>query len=499
MSDQIDSLTLLLSAATLLALGWPHLSMLYRVWIALPIKSRSTRKYPLEVKWEETNASELSSEQRDFLRDAILGFRNAGFDVLANLRQKNETREKIGKTRLWLIPMMNPVTGDLASITMITSTFVRFFWFQVISEFADSFYMTTANRRTAVFPTDPDTHTVRFDWVSDPVTLIECHRRRVAQAGRAESPRRPLLADQVIEKINDSWQRDLNWMVRSGYHFLDRSANCVRPTWLGAFLLRWRNLPVVKPWLIRRRVVKARELWNELGMNDWKLPRAAEQVADPTSKTSIELASDAQEREESPTSLAYQSTLASGQIRRERRNGTLILRMMLPTAAQVLERKLPDFGVAGFFVVLFISGISQILSARKTMPVIPWRHPLSLFRLDLALVLVLLVYLFAQIAKGFSRRARGTTLISASAHGLSFSNAPGQIRSGSFQRAQIESINVRLDQVGLSGKVFRLQMNVTTDARWVVLMVSRSAKSLYGIRLELLRAMGIIDQQQEPH
>ena len=100
---------------------------------------------------------------------------------------------------------------------------------------------------------------------------------------------------------------------------------------------------------------------------------------------------------------------------------------------------------------------------------------------------LMLIYICMQIVKGISRRARGTTLISVSHRGLSFSNVPDQMRSGSFQRAQIETLIVRIDQAGLSGKVFRLQMNVTTDVRSVVLLVSRSVQALYSIRRELLR------------
>ena len=345
MRDQIDSFTLLLSAAALIALGWPHLQIFYRKWIALPIKSHATRKYPLEPQWEETNASQLSSEQRDFLRDTILGFRNAGFDVLANLRLKNQTSEGNAKTGLWLIPMMNPATGDFAAITMATTSHLRMLSFQVYSEFADGFYMTTANRRPGVYPTDPEIHSVRFDWVSDPATLIECHRRRVALSGRARSRRTPLLPDQVIEKVNESRRRELKWLLRTGYYFQDSSDNSVRLAWRGAILLRWRYHPVVKGWLIRRQIAKARQLWNELEMDNWK-PAAAGQVRE---RTTIELTSDPAPPVEPTISLAYQSSLAPGQIRRERLNGTLILRIMLPTAAQIVERKLPDVGVSFFF------------------------------------------------------------------------------------------------------------------------------------------------------
>lgn len=492
MHDQLDSFTLLLSTAALIALAWPHLSVHYRVWIGVPIKLHATQKLPLEVKWEETDASQLSSEQRDFLREAILGFRNAGFDVLANLRRKDEAKEENEKMGVWLIPMVNPATGDLASISMVTSKNLRALSFQVISEFADEFHIASTNRRTGASPTDSETHLINFDWVSDPATVVECHRRRVDNAGRSESRRRPL-PDQILEKIAESRRYHLDWIVRSGHYFLDPSANCVRLTWRGALLWRLRTLPAIKRRIIRQRVAKARQLWNELGMDEWK----PSHVSEHASNTIGELPGDLSPPEDSSASLAYQSSLAPGQIRRERLNGTLILRIMLPTAAQIVERKLPDMGIAFFFAVLFISGVRHILSSRNSMLLTPWRHPPSLFRPDLALALLTLIYICMQIGKGVSRRARGTTLISVSHRGLSFSNVPDQMRSGSFQRAQIEAMIVRIDQAGLSGKVFRLQMNVTTDVRSVVLLVSRSVQALHNIRRELLRAMGILDQQEE--
>lgn len=211
MGDQIDSFTFLLSAAAFIALIWPRVFVLYRVWIALPIKLHATREYPLQVNWEDTDASQLSSEQREFLRDALLGFRNAGFDVLANLRQKDEAKIGIAKTGVWLILMVNPLTGDLVSISMVTTKHCRRMSLYVFSEFDDGFRLTTTNRRISPFPIDPETNSVTFDWVSDPETLVESHRRRVAKAGRSELRRTPSLMMSFRKCANRGVSTSTGW------------------------------------------------------------------------------------------------------------------------------------------------------------------------------------------------------------------------------------------------------------------------------------------------
>jgi hypothetical protein len=494
------SANFLLGAAVFILIAWPRFAYFYKTWIAIAFKKHAERQIPLAVEWELTSIDELTPEQRAFLGRNILAFRSAGFEILANLRQKDEIDEKQSKIKSWVIPMLNPAIGDRASVTMERGTHIRALTFQVISEFADGFQMVTDNSQSSgVLPTDPESHRATFAWVSDPATLIEAHRRRVAQAGRAEHPRQVMFPSRVIEEVNESWRRIFNWLIRAGYYYRDSASDCVRPTWRGAFVSSWRNKPIIKRRLIRRRDAQAQQLWKQLGMEQWTPPTATEVLSAPSITAPIkETNTLPQVAEDALPEIAYQSKLKPGQVRRTKSNGTLTLRVMLPTASQIIERNLPHLGVIVLLASAIVSEVYHIWFIRHALTGIPRAWILqvyepSYFRPDLLFLAGLLVFEGFQISKALSRRARGTTMISVSHEGLRLSDGPGPLRNGHFSREQIEALSLRFDQFGFGQHVYKLEARITGDRDPVILLVSRDPKPLGSLRRELLSAMGLLD------
>lgn len=493
-----DPFLLFLGITATVLVAWPRIFLFYRSWIALPIAEHRSRRYPLTPEWEETTADQLTPELREFLGRAVVGFREAGFEVLANVRRKDESEGGKLKTSQWVVPMVHPVTGDLGSIAMVTNRYVRLLSFQVASEFSDGFRMVTRRSRDpGVLPTNPETHSVTFPWVSDPAVLVEAHRRRVAQAGRAEHARRPIAPGTLIQEMNQSWEREIDWFVRIGYQYRDQTRNSVRLTWRGAFLLQWRVKPVIKAWLLRRGDAKARRIWNGLGMDQWTPPVRLVRADDSPPPTTSRSGNDPSPPDDASASLAYQSELAPGHIRRQKSDGTLTIRVMLPTASLILARIVPEIILAIILIALIAACINRTWLIRQApLSVILHREP-SFIQVDLLIFVGLLIYESAQIWKAFSRRARGTTLLSASHEGLRLSNGPGPIRNGHFPRPRIEALLVTYDQFGLGCVVFQLQARLTGEPRRVILLVSRDNKRLGMLRQELLEAMGIMVQPDQ--
>jgi hypothetical protein len=225
-------------------------------------------------------------------------------------------------------------------------------------------------------------------------------------------------------------------------------------------------------------------------MNQWA--RALDADALPTAAADANTSSSgASSSQGSVPSLTYQSKIAPGQIRRERSNGTLTLRVMLPTGSRILDRSVPQIGVAVLFAFLAGCDIYRIWFAHRSAPSASWQYE-SFFRVDVLIWAGLFIYMCLQIAKALSRRARGTTLINVSHDGLGLSNGPGPLRNGYFCRAQIEGMAVALDQVGVGQRIYRLEAHIVGDHDPVILLVGPDPKRLENIRRELLKAMGII-------
>jgi hypothetical protein len=247
----VQPLAWFLGAIAVLAVGWPRITFFYRIWIGAAVKAHATRTLQTIPQWEETNLDHFSPELRDFLNRTVPAFRDAGFEVLANLKLKHDSAAEGRIASRWVIAMLNSRTGDRASITLVVVGSVRTLALGVNSEFADGFYMVTSNSRAAgLRPVDPEMHLATFPWVNDPATLIEAHRRRVDEVGRTEHARKPMLAAGVIDELNESWQRDIHWLVRTGYYVRTAEGDAVRPTWRGAFLSQWRARPIMKRRLI---------------------------------------------------------------------------------------------------------------------------------------------------------------------------------------------------------------------------------------------------------
>ena len=495
-----DPFTWILAPAVLIGIVWPRLSFFYKTWIGVAIKEHRTRRYPSTFNWDQTSADLLTPELREFLGRAVLGFRNAGYEVLANLRRVDEPAGEKLKTNHWVVPMLDPKTSDRAWIAMTTGESVRFLSFGVFSEFVDEFYLTTSNRPLAgLSPADPETHPAAFVWVMDPVMLIEAHRRRIAQFGRAESPRKALPPGGVIEELNESWKRELNWMVHSGYYFRPSTGDCIRKTWRGAFLSNWRMQPIIKRRLLSRRDAKARQLWKQLGMDQWAPEQPIEpSIAESAQNEPVEAQDGLLPAEEPPASLIYQSELAPGQIRREKSEGTLTIRVMLRTAGKILELGSIHVAAAVFMAILIAWSIASTWSIRHATLSIPLQFRPSYFRANMLVWSAFLIYECVQIARALSRRARGTTIISASHQGIRFSNGPGAVRNGHFSRSQIEALLVTRDQIGFGRPVFRLQARITGHTWPLILLVSRDVKRLVTLRQELLEALGIIERHAQP-
>lgn len=482
----IEVVILLSIILAIFAIAWPRLALFFRLWLLHPIRQHAKSKLEIDQKWEQTQLDQLTPEMRDFIGDGIAGFKQVGFAVTANLHKSGA----VPGADVSIVVLNDDDTGDWAAVSITSHKHVRMLSFSVISEFADGFRIVTTNSRaTGIIPANPQDHRVTFAWVTEPAVLIEAHRRRLQFDSRAAQVRVERPPGSEIEELNESWQRDLEWLVRRGYYYFDQRAGYYRHTIKGSFLTAWRVKEPIKRWLVNRRDRRSRELWNQLGMDQWEASRQISTPIAPAFTPGTVWSTSPRE-----PAVEYQAMLAPGDVRRQLVNGVLTIRMGSPTVRMVLERGWMNIGF--LFAVALVFGINLyrrwlVWQSIAWLPK-PYRPPLisNVMLIWLLFLVGLFVYELWLLLHALSR-VRGTTVVSADNQGLRVSNAPGRLRDAQFPRSRIEYLVVRLDQIGFGRPICRLEARITGERHKPILLISPSHKLLTELKEELLRALGI--------
>ena len=114
------------------------------------------------------------------------------------------------------------------------------------------------------FRTVPEKTVLQFPQVDDPVRLYTIHEKLLPQYANVVGKQLPLKGNEV-EALCDSMAADCARQIETGYLYVDETGECYRPTWKGAFLMTWKQLPPVSHRLRVRIRRRARRLLKELG------------------------------------------------------------------------------------------------------------------------------------------------------------------------------------------------------------------------------------------
>jgi hypothetical protein len=461
-------------------------------WVWAPIRMHSTQTILIRPRREATASEQLTPELQDFMGQVVRQFRDVGFEVASNFHHPGA----VPGINSFQIVCVHHADNDVASIIATRGSNSRSMLFAVRSEFPDGTWITTANNRgIGIFPREPGTEVANFSWARDPAELYEAHRRLLRRAGKSNSPRIAPAPGEELAYLDHEWDRNNQWHVRCGYRWRDDSAGVYRFTWRGAYLTTWKLQWPLKGWRIRLRDYKARRLWNELGMDQWRRPASAAGLRSPPplSGAAVAFNPPAEMASSTPagTLLRYEGSLAEGEIRSEQVDGALVVRAGGTTVGRVILRR------SGNLLLILI----------LTMPVLStsllvWRMPkyLYLYR-SLYGIWVLPVFWIVLIAfeiRALTKalgQARSSAVITASRVGLRFTNAPNRRGNGEIAREDIGSLFVLIDRVGLRGKSYRLEARPFHSGRTQVLIRSKDLAALKGAQRAMGIALGIESEQ----
>lgn len=472
------------------AIALPRIVRLARMWIVLPIRAHGKKNNP--PAWQDTSADELSPEMQEFLGNAVLAFRGEGFEVAANLHSPASA----AGAAIFVARLVNRSSGDLATVSMAAQKFTRAMEVTVYTQLADGRRMNTiSSGRPRVLPRDPHEQIEIFPPTTGAAELCEIHRRRLERAGMAGLPRAPF-PDDHVQRLGEIWDEQMRWLVRCGYHRPANDPGRYRPTWKGAFLITWRQLPPLRGWRLRRQEERGRRVWLDLGMQPWRESRQPDTAAAREVVPPAPLSAESAAGNETPSgSLVYEAALKPNEIRFERSEGRLIVRAGTPTAMQILARSWLILLSLAF--LLFCMGLTgrglwnSYLLTRRLPPQFRalWFRP-QLPLIGLLACGLLVAYDLRMLFRTLSR-ARGTMVVVTTRNGIRFSNSLSKPREGFIDRASLAALVLAIDINRIGWKLHRLVALRTGAGRIQVLLLGRDARALESARAAILEMLGI--------
>jgi hypothetical protein len=431
------------------------------------VAARLRRKHFTKInpRWESTTVENLTPEVRGFLAEAVQEFRAQGFEVVANLRSPDAAAES-GYIQMLMVDRR---TNDLVLASAFQSKAVRSLHLLVVSTFENGTTISTSSTRVWDFyPPDPANEMVTFAWATDPATLCEVHRRRLARAGKSDAVRVAPIVGGETEYVASRWKRTKNWHVRRGYDFVDKQTEVYRLTWKGAFLAIWNGFPWIRRAKIRSRDRHARAIWNELGMAQWEAPfKATKFLPDiETSETS-----DGGE-------LHYEPRLSDGATDRKLVGNSVTIRIGNPAVGQIiLQFSIPIMAIVfyGVIVAMTVYFTNRGILLMDTMAIG-------------GIWVLTTIVVVLQLTKNLTRAGR-VTVLTASPAALSYSNAPGRKRQGAIPRNEFDALAIAFYRPGLRFARYRLVARLS-EGGLVALAIGKKA-TLEAVRDELWRGLGM--------
>jgi hypothetical protein len=421
----------------------------------------------------ETRVEDLSEEMAEFLGRSVEQFRQEGFEVAANLHNSKAVTGAQG-TQIFFI---HPREKDTAQVQIAHGQIGRHFAVLVDSTFGDGRRVATVSRRgVSVMPRNPLVDAINFSWVRDARVLCEAHRRRLELLGRTAFARKWPESDKITEWLDKLWDEEMRRSVELGHRFPDRAAQVYRYTWKGAIFATLKLLPFVRHFRARRRDARARRVWNKLKMDEFRgaTPAALPRIPDVPP--------------EAETPLQYLQGLTIGEIRRERVEGTLIVRIGGETVMRLLVRRGMDLAVIVFFTGCLALTLRTFYQVWSISPFLARLHTEAIWIVVILWLLFVVPSIF-RLARGLSA-CKGTIVLSANKAGLSFRNTPGA-SEGQIPRDDIEGLRVTVLKSPFGRRSGRLSVRVFGARRRQVLVQAGEVATLMTIRKELSEAMGM--------
>ena len=428
-------------------------------WLIVPMRIRKRQWMPIEPGFMPAAPEHFTPDVRESLHVLLAEFAALGFKEPAGVFVAIPGQ---GLRSLQTV-LVDRGTGDVGIISHVRSEGTRATAFAVLSEFQDGrSVLTQAYRGIGNLPTDPEMDALNFSWVRDARTLCEIHRRRLQRLGKSLALRAEPPTGHEVEYARRRWHRETARHVEAGYKVADTVTNIYQFTRKGAFLSVWKLQQPIKGLRMLLRDIRAHRVWRELGMDTWTPPPPVVTVPFASPASGIAAV------ESGPSPLRYESGLADGQVAYDVAGDAVTVRMGRPTVARYLLSRWPTLLSIGIWSSLLSFNFylywrvqqMQIRAGRATGPT--WiglpTIVMAAFLLNDVVRLLMAVL-----------NVRGTVLITANRHGLTFRNVPAFDHSGFIPRDDLASLVVLVQKPTFRKPIYSLHANLDSGRRQLLL------------------------------
>jgi hypothetical protein len=228
------------------------------LFVFVPIKVRLTHRLALDVEYSPFDEQRLPREVKRLIDE----IEDLGFEYRGAWRHPGHSHG-----RAVAVVMDRPRSGHVGKILIAFSAHRQVISLLFETRFKDGTAVLTTNSPTLMGVSPMLGQTVLWlPELHDPRRLYDAHVRIMDHLGTAHEP--VSLTDDVAGHLRDVTERMYAHFVETGYFFRDEGSRALRPTWKGAFLLTWRQMPLIRQLCQsqRRRVTttQLRELGVEL-------------------------------------------------------------------------------------------------------------------------------------------------------------------------------------------------------------------------------------------
>lgn len=239
-------------------------------YVVAPLWVRASQTIVIRPNWVATDVGQLSWEVQEFISARVQQFHALGFEFRCNVHSAGAVPGVQG----FQVLLVNPTTGDIAVLIIASAALHRSMIFVIRSEFADGTWIATgSNPGIGMYPPNPACRYENFAWVQDAATMLEAHRRVLAQSGRSHVQRVAPAPGEEFRYMDYEWGRGNQWAVACGYRYVAPERGVFAFTLPGAFLATWKLSWPIKQLRIALRDRAARRVWQQLGMSTWIAPR----------------------------------------------------------------------------------------------------------------------------------------------------------------------------------------------------------------------------------
>ena len=213
----------------------------------IPLQIRFSQKMSAQPQFQPIDLTTVPEPAAHYLWSCQQAMEAEGFATVAHLSWENSAPNVFPIITLFMnrAAGVKAIAGVFYVVSAegvkLTTRYVEF-----ITRYGNGDVLQTSNAKSpGVFQHGPEQKTLRLPEMQNPHALYAVHCRRMEQRRGDAIEALPAPGTEIVRQ-QERMVEDYEEQVKFGRLYLDRSLGMYRPTWPGAYLMTWSQLPPMK-------------------------------------------------------------------------------------------------------------------------------------------------------------------------------------------------------------------------------------------------------------